>query len=119
MPANGRWDLIRRLKVKTNLTKYFKISILLEFHIYVSLHDNIGHIVSVTVLYTQINRRHQTGTTAKDEKSHNSCTYLLTAWSRVLLEKLTGLQLVKKFPALYGTQKFITAFTSACHLSLS
>jgi len=30
-------------------------------------------------------------------------TYLLTPWSRVLLEKLTGLQLVKKFPALYGT----------------
>jgi hypothetical protein len=26
-------------------------------------------------------------------------TYLLTPWSRVLLEKLTGLQLVKKFPA--------------------
>jgi len=24
---------------------------------------------------------------------------LLTPWSRVLLEKLTGLQLVKKFPA--------------------
>jgi hypothetical protein len=24
-------------------------------------------------------------------------TYLLTPWSRVLLEKLTGLQLVKKF----------------------
>jgi hypothetical protein len=29
------------------------------------------------------------------------CTYLLTPWSRVLLEKLTGLQLVKKFPAIY------------------
>jgi len=27
-------------------------------------------------------------------------TYLLTPWCRVLLEKLTGLQLVKKFPAL-------------------
>ena len=26
-------------------------------------------------------------------------TYLLTPWNRVLLEKLTGLQLVKKFPA--------------------
>ena len=26
-------------------------------------------------------------------------TYLLTPWCRVLLEKLTGLQLVKKFPA--------------------
>ena len=30
-------------------------------------------------------------------------TYLLPPWSRVLLEKLTGLQLVKKFPAFYGT----------------
>jgi len=28
-------------------------------------------------------------------------TYFLTLWSRVLLEKLTGLQLVKKFPAFY------------------
>jgi len=30
-------------------------------------------------------------------------TYLLTPWTRVLLEKLTGLQLVKKFPTFYGT----------------
>jgi hypothetical protein len=43
---------------------------------------------------------------------------LLTPWSRVL-EKLTGLQLVKKFPSFYGTRRFITAFTSARHLSLS
>ena len=28
-------------------------------------------------------------------------------------------QLVKKFPAFYGTQRFITTFTSACHMSLS
>ena len=46
-------------------------------------------------------------------------TYLLIQWSRVLLEKLTSLQLVKKFPAFYGTRRSITAFTSACHLSLS
>jgi len=46
-------------------------------------------------------------------------TYLLTPWSRVLLEKLTVFQLVKKFPAFYGTLTFITAFTSARHLSLS
>ena len=45
--------------------------------------------------------------------------YLLTPWSRVLLEKLTGSQLVKKFPAFYGTRRFITTFTSARHLSLS
>jgi len=30
-------------------------------------------------------------------------SYLLTPWCRVLLEKLTGLQLVKKFPAFHGT----------------
>jgi len=28
---------------------------------------------------------------------------LVLPWSRVLLEKLTGFQLVKKFPAFYGT----------------
>ena len=46
-------------------------------------------------------------------------TYLLTLWSRILSEKLTGSQLVKKFPAFYVTRRFITIFTSACHLSLS
>jgi len=45
-------------------------------------------------------------------------TYVLTPWSRVLLEKLTGLQLVKKFPTFYVARRFITAFTSARHLSL-
>jgi hypothetical protein len=44
---------------------------------------------------------------------------LLTPWNRILLEKLTSFQLVKKFPAFYGTRRFITAFTSARHLSLS
>ena len=46
-------------------------------------------------------------------------TYLLTPWSRVLLEKLASLQLVKKFPAFYGTWRFLAAVTSARHLSLS
>jgi len=46
-------------------------------------------------------------------------TFLLTPWSRVLLEKLIGLQLVKKFPAFYGTRRFIIAFKSSRHLSLS
>ena len=46
-------------------------------------------------------------------------TYLLTPWCRVLLEKLTGLQLVNKFPAFHGTRRFITALTSVRHLSLS
>jgi len=32
-------------------------------------------------------------------------TYLLTPWSRVLLEKPIGSQLVKKFPKFYGTRR--------------
>ena len=46
-------------------------------------------------------------------------TYLLTASSRALLDKLTNSQLVNKFPEFYGTRGFITAFTSFRHLSLS
>jgi hypothetical protein len=45
--------------------------------------------------------------------------FLLTPWSRVLPEKLKHPELPKKFPAFYGTQRFITAFTRARHLSLS
>ena len=45
--------------------------------------------------------------------------YLLTPWSRVLLEKLTGFAANQKFPSFYGTRKFITVLTSARHLFLS
>ena len=44
---------------------------------------------------------------------------ILTSWNTVLLEKLIGPQLVKKFPAMYGTRRFITEFTRGRHLSLS
>ena len=49
----------------------------------------------------------------------HSLTHSLTPWSTVRLEKLTGSQLVKKFTTFCGTQRFITAFTTARHLSLS
>jgi hypothetical protein len=45
--------------------------------------------------------------------------YLLTPWSRVLLEKLTGFTASQEIPRIYGTRKFITVFASAHHLSLS
>ena len=45
--------------------------------------------------------------------------YLLTSWSRVLLEKLTGFQMVKKFSKSYGTRTIITAFTSTRYISVS
>ena len=46
-------------------------------------------------------------------------TYLPTPCSRVLPEKLTSFQRVKKFPAFYGTQKFIITLTSGRHLSIA
>ena len=45
--------------------------------------------------------------------------YLLTPWCRVLLEKLTGFQLVKKFPAFHRNRRFITALASVRQPSLS
>jgi hypothetical protein len=44
-------------------------------------------------------------------------TYLLTPWSTVVFEKLTGSQLVKKFPAFYGPRMFIAAFIPVAVLS--
>jgi hypothetical protein len=44
---------------------------------------------------------------------------IITPGKKVLHENLTVSQLVKKFPAFYGTRTFITAFTGARHLSIS
>ena len=53
---------------------------------------------------------------ARNTAPHPKRFYLL---HKVLPEKLTGPQLLKKFPALNGNQRFITAITNALHLSLS
>jgi len=45
-------------------------------------------------------------------RHQKSTIYLLTPWFRDLLEKLTGLQLVKKLSAFHGTRSSITAITS-------
>ena len=57
-------------------------------------------------------------TTAAAAATTATATYLLTPRCRVLLEKLTGLQLVKKFPAFHGTRRFNTALRSVRHLSI-
>ena len=46
-------------------------------------------------------------------------TYLLSPWSRVLLEKLTGSAASQEISRIFGTRRFITVLTSARHLSLS
>jgi hypothetical protein len=52
-------------------------------------------------------------------KQTNKPINQLTPWRRVLLEKLIVIQLVKKFPAIYGTQMFITMFTRESQMFLS
>jgi hypothetical protein len=39
--------------------------------------------------------------------------------SRVLIEKLTVAQLLKKFPTLHRIQRFTTMFTKSCQLTIS
>ena len=48
-------------------------------------------------------------------------TYLLTPWSRVLLEKLTGFQLVKKFLHILSKPKvrYRSHLSLSCHQSIS
>ena len=46
-------------------------------------------------------------------------TYFLTPTSRVLLQKLTGSQLVNKFPAFYRIPRFITVLITARYFRLS
>jgi hypothetical protein len=44
---------------------------------------------------------------------------LILSWISALLEKLPIVELLKNFPAFYGTYRFITMFTRAIHWSLS
>ena len=48
----------------------------------------------------------------------NILTYLLTPWSRVLLEKLTVSAARLEIPHIFGTRRFLTGLKRARHLSL-
>jgi hypothetical protein len=51
--------------------------------------------------------------------SHSLTHSLTHSWSWALLEKLPTVQPLKKFPALYGTRRFITVFSIVVHWTLS
>ena len=53
------------------------------------------------------------------DRSTPSGLHLLTPWRREFLEKLTGLLLVKEFSVCHAIRRFINAFKTARHLSLS
>ena len=57
----------------------------------------------------------RTTTHSNSRFRHSRLNYFYEA---VFTDKITGSQLVKKFPAFYGTRKFIIAFTTH-HPSLS
>jgi hypothetical protein len=52
------------------------------------------------------------------QELHNHTSYV-TPGRRILFEKLTIAELVNKFIVIYGTPRFITTFTRACHWSVS
>ena len=66
----------------------------------------------------QTDQRITTNTSTSCIQLHTYISFLLTPCSRVL-EKLTGCQLVQKFPSFYVNSRFITVLTRIHHLSLS
>ena len=57
----------------------------------------------ICLLYLQCHSKYYVCSRTVGRKWNLVLTYLLTPWSTVLLGKRTSLQLVKKFPAFYGT----------------
>jgi len=101
----------------------FKLFIYLFVHSFIYLiylHSNRSKSVGKPTAYrTSLNESIYMQNTYKEGLKWILLHYYFTPWCRVLLEKLTGLQLVKKFPTFYGTWRFITALTSLRHPSLS
>jgi len=54
-----------------------------------------------------------------EDGNRSKIYYLLTSWSRVLLEKITSSAASQEIPCILWNPKFITVLTSAPHLSLS
>ena len=77
--------------------------------------------LSVAAVVTAVIQWERLCTVALDQNVSQKDSIIIiffTPWSRVLWQKVTGFQQVKKFPIFYGIPSFITAFTSASHLSL-
>jgi len=77
--------------------------------ILVNVRDSLG------ILTIQLEHKYQS---FHSQQSFLLWLLILTPCSRLLPEKPTGFQLVKKFPAIYGIRRFITALKSARHPSL-
>ena len=109
------------VKVKLRLTCYLFFILFKEnkFCIHSLWGSFILQISSHSILRLGY-KGHRNVTAALQSKMYtNFLTYLLTPWSRVLLEKLTGSAASQEIPRIFGTRRFITVLTSALQLSLS
>ena len=79
----------------------------------------VGHPVLANMIQYRLMLRSSAGTGLVLQLFLLLYSYLLTSCSMAFRQKITGSQLVKKISEFYGTRRFITAFTSAHHLSLS
>ena len=77
------------------------------------VHSNVSLLQVIVTKGMGVQRRRPSGM-----KDTYLLPYLLNGAESFLRSYLV-LQLIKKFPAFYGTRKFITILTSARHLSLS
>jgi hypothetical protein len=118
--CNNSWTA-ERIFVASDTVKSHKTCHQFEF--LQKLDNNNGNFTQrPTSVYVRISRK--TFWTNNSGEKWNTfyaphTLYLLTPWTRVLPEKLKRPKLPKKFPAFYGTRRFITVFTRARHLSLS
>ena len=101
-------------------TLHWFLPLMLSTILYNSIPRDIKYMIHFSVIsFSWFNDATDMKTTGYTHLPTYLLNYWLTAWSRVLLEKLIGSQLFKKFPAFYGSRRFNAAFTSARHLSLS
>ena len=114
------WQTHQKLcwEEKNDITSFF-LHIFLKLHISLSTFSKAR--CGLTFCFNGNLRKSQVNQPTCNQHRALECRKLRThnPWSRVLLDKLTASQLVKKFPAFYWPRIFITAFTSTHHLSLS
>jgi hypothetical protein len=119
----GEWKLINHpfiahTTTSTYFHQYTHWQTFVYWEMYQILHScgSVSNVSTMICFAYECQRTHSEGG-KKVPGTITNCW--LTPWSRVLSQELTGFQLDKKFPAIYGNRRFITTYTSARHLSLS
>ena len=75
------------------------------------------NFISLIIFHTLKNRVKNEEALHRVKDDSNKLIYLLNT-RNIVLQKLTGSQVVKKFSAFNGTRRFITAFKRAHQLAL-